>query len=114
MTIIMETIRACRQFPIYQAILVEQKRLKQTVIVLSHCKLNHLPIIAYHLIVKPVRRACARGWIFGQNARARAARAKCSLAGLTNHLIIYQLFHIENLIPIKSALQLPSGNQERL
>ena len=35
-----------------------------------------------------IRRACARGWIFGQNAsrpvRARAVRAKCSLAGLKN------------------------------
>ena len=35
------------------------------------------------IVVKPVRRACARGWIFGQDAWARAARAKCSLAGLT-------------------------------
>ena len=39
-------------------------------------------------IVKPVRRACARGSKFGQDAsltqrRARAVRAKCSLAGLT-------------------------------
>ena len=45
--------------------------------------------------VKPERRACARGWKFGQNTslthvcsvpsgvRARAVRAKCSLAGLT-------------------------------
>ena len=33
-------------------------------------------------LVKPVRRAWARGWIFGQNA-SRAAQAKCSLAGLT-------------------------------
>ena len=43
-----------------------------------------------------VRRACARGWIFGvghgqkarmwRPARARAARAKCSLAGLTRKL----------------------------
>ena len=32
-------------------------------------------------VVKPVRRACARGWIFGQNAQRE--RAKCSLAGLT-------------------------------
>ena len=32
--------------------------------------------------VKPVRRACMRGWIFGQDARARAERAKCSFAGL--------------------------------
>ena len=37
------------------------------------------------MLVKPVRRACARGWKFGQNAslRARAVRAKFSLAGLT-------------------------------
>ena len=43
-------------------------------------------------VVKPVRRACARGSKFGQDAslthvasrRARAVRAKCSLAGLTS------------------------------
>ena len=42
-------------------------------------------------LVKPVRRACARGSKFGQDAslthvasrRARAVRAKCRLAGLT-------------------------------
>ena len=42
-------------------------------------------------VVKPVRRACARGSKFGQDAslthvasrRARAVRAKCSLVGLT-------------------------------
>ena len=37
------------------------------------------------VVVKPVRRACTRGAKFGQDAsrRARAVRAKCSLAGLT-------------------------------
>ena len=50
--------------------------------------MNHMTA---DMIVKPVRRACARGSKFGQDAslthvasrRARAVRAKCSLAGLT-------------------------------
>ena len=40
------------------------------------------------LIVKPVRRACARGWKFGQNAsRQDARRAKYSFVGLTTSLV---------------------------
>ena len=50
--------------------------------------------------VKPVRRACARGWIFGQNAsrpaRARAERAKCSLAGLTKSSLDLEFGKIKN------------------
>ena len=47
---------------------------------------NRSDIHAPSFLVKPVRRACARGSKFGQDAslrRARAVRAKCSLAGLT-------------------------------
>ena len=54
----------------------------------AHARLTGLTRLR---VVKPVRRACARGSKFGQDAslthvasrRARAVRAKCSLAGLT-------------------------------